>query len=510
MAFPNILYPISGEYTMNENVEIPDFFVDLNLDQVVNSITNLKQEYKLEPYFYMPLHDIETINARQDIFRDLENESVLKAIKIFAEKMVLVRRYLNMIEKLYVKYQKEGWFLEAAMIYCEAVEGIVRDLQETPIKSKGLVDFLAYVIEYTTSPRFLSLQSDSIECNINLSTIKYSVITKGNWVRVQKYKAEINYSKEVERTFEKFKQGKVKNYRIDLVSSSGMNHIKAQILDCVAKLFPSVFKELDAYYLKHLDFMDNIILTFDRQIQFFVSYYEFIVNLKRIGSEFCYPVVTKDKAVYAQETFDIALANKLLFESTPLVRNDFYLEGNERIFVVSGPNQGGKTTFARMFGQLHYLASLGCPVPGRNVALFLNDQIFTHFEKEEDIRNLRGKLQDDLVRIHNILERATSDSIIIVNELFTSTTLKDALFLNKEIIQRIIFLGALGIFVTFIDELSTLGEQTVSMVSTVVPEIPTQRTFKVIRLPADGLSYAICIAEKYHLTYHMIKERIFQ
>jgi DNA mismatch repair ATPase MutS len=176
--------------------------------------------------------------------------------------------------------------------------------------------------------------------------------------------------------------------------------------------------------------------------------------------------------------------------------------------VVSGPNQGGKTTFARLFGQLHYLACIGCRVPAGSAELFLFDRLFTLFEKQERPGDLRGKLQDDLLRARGILEGASERSLVLINEIFSSTTAADAAFLGQKILGRIIELDALCVCVTFIYELTQMGETIVSMMSCVDPDDPSRRTFKVLRKPPDRLSYALSIARKHRLTYASVKERI--
>jgi DNA mismatch repair ATPase MutS len=509
MTFHSILFERTEDSIKKETLEAPAFFVDLNLDQIIDTITAGKQEYNLKPFFYTSLNDIDAIKYRHEIMRDLENETLLENIKSFALKMIIMRRYLAMIDKLDYKYHKEGWFLEAVEIYCDAVNCLVHDLSLVDLKSRGLLAFRKYLTNYAKSDRFTSLLAETKKLKTDLSTVKYCVLIKGNSVKVRKYESEIDYSPEVEETFEKFKQGAVKDYKVRLSIGSGMNHVEAEILDLVAKLYPDIFFNLNSYCAQDANYLDEKISVFDREIQFYVVYLEYIAKIKRAGLKFCYPQISNEsKEVYNYEGFDLALANKRVTENSSIVCNDFYLKGKERIFVVSGPNQGGKTTFARTFGQLHYLASLGCPIPGMEAQLFLCDRLFTHFEKEENIKDLRGKLEDDLVRIYNILNEATSNSIIIINEILTSTTLKDAIFLGKKVIEKIIQLDLLCVWVTFVEELASFSEKTVSMVSTVVPENPALRTYKIVRRPADGLSYAISIAEKYRLTYDCLKERL--
>ncbi|MBW4056858.1 MAG: DNA mismatch repair protein MutS [Proteobacteria bacterium] len=509
MEYQSILFQTITDRDPDERLSPPDFFVDLALDQVVAAITAGKEEYDLKPFFYLPLNNVDAISFRHEIMRDLEDSPLFDSIKTFAETMRTMREHLAQEEKLSYKRQKERWFLDAVDIYCDAVTCLVRDFSRTECTSRGLVAFREYMTRYVSSERFNPLLEHTKKLKADLASIRYCMNINGLLVQGSKYEGESDYSAEVEATFERFKQGAVEEYAFKFSDSPSMNHVEASILDLVVQLYPDIFSALESYCAIYKDFRDSMIVTFDREIQFYIAWLEHITLFRKAGLSFCYPHISHiSKEVYNYQGFDLALAGKLISEQVTPVYNDFHLKDRERIIVVSGPNQGGKTTFARTFGQLHYLASLGCPIPGTKAQLYLFDSLFTHFEREEHSANLRGKLQDDLVRIHAILSGATPESIVIINEIFASTTFRDASDLSRMIAAKIIELDMLCVWVTFVDELSTLGEKTVSMVSTVVPENPALRTYKLIRRPADGLAYALSIAEKYRLTYDMIKERI--
>ncbi|MEO7067262.1 MAG: hypothetical protein ABI114_10170 [Rhodanobacter sp.] len=509
--FHSILFPQPNRAGQVLDASVPACFHDLNLDRLVDAVAARAAEYELAPFFYVRVDDADEVAYRQEVMRDLErSEALREAIAAFAASMRAMREHRERVQKCFYKQERERWLLEAMSAYANAVERLTTDVRQLGVTSRGLIAFGDYLAALVEGDVFKRLAADTRTVLADLSGIRYAVHIKGSTVTLRHDEDEADFSAMVEATFAKFRQGTTRDYRARFdVSSLGLNHVEAQILERVALLFPEVFHTLENYVDTHANDADACLVQFDREIQFYLAYFSHMQACRRRGLTFCYPQVSRTcKAIEAHDVFDLALATRMLEGSDRVVRNDFHLDGAERVFVVSGPNHGGKTTFARTVGQMHWLAGLGLPVPGTQAQLFLCDQIFTHFEREEDITSLRGKLKDDLVRIHHILDQVTPDSLVIMNEIFASTTLQDATWLGRKVMARLSELDLLAVCVTFLPELAMFDEKTVSMMSLVDPHDPAIRTCKVERKPADGVAYALAIAEKFRVTRRWLLQRI--
>ena len=521
--------------------DLRDHAADLYLDQIVSAITTGREDHEtLERWFFARTRDVATVQHRHDVFRDLEDPDVWSAIKTFSASTGEVSSHLSQAGAMRVLEQRQAWTLDAAAIYCSAVRTLAEQLGEAQLGSRGMQDVRRYLAAYAASQAFGQLEAATKECRAALGSVSYCVHIDGPRVTVRRYEGEADYSEEIQSVFERFRQGAVRSYLISYRMWPGMTRVGEQVLGLLVRLFPQEFARLGAHFERHAGFFDPGVRRFFSELQFYVSYRAFIDPLRAAGLSFCYPEVDgqpmgprEPKEELAEATFDLSLAALLVgqggtsegstseggtsagttsagttSEGSTVVTNDFRLEAGERIFVVSGPNQGGKTTFARTFGQLHHLAAIGVPVPGRRARIFLCDRIFTHFEREEDLSRRTGKLESDLLEMQRTLRSASSESVVIMNEVFSSTSLEDARLLGGEVMRRLLDLGCLGVYVTFVDELASLAPSVVSLISTVLPEDPATRTFKVVRGPADGLAYALALAEKHRVTYRQLLERI--
>src|SRR6266511_4862044 len=102
--FESILYQQPASVV---DVDEPEFFADLPLDQVRASITAGREDYQLEPFLHAPLREVDGVAYRHEIFRDLDGEAVRSAVIAFGEEMRRTRSYVTLARKQHYRYEKD-------------------------------------------------------------------------------------------------------------------------------------------------------------------------------------------------------------------------------------------------------------------------------------------------------------------------------------------------------------------------------------------------------------------
>ena len=321
VTFQSILFDEPEIGTNIDNLQAPEFFKDLYLDQVVHAITEDWKDYKLAPFFYLRLNDLDAISYRQEVMRDLEDVRLMDAIKSFSAQIRTMRERLKQAKDLYFKYATERAFLGAVEIYYQAIERLIQEFSALDIQSRGLLALREYLTSYTGSDSFRNLVTEAEKLRLDLADIKYCLVLKDDSVTVRHYDGESDYSTAVEETFSKFRRQTAKDYRVKVPIRDGMNHIQARVLDGVALLYPDVFRALDDFSAAHADYLDDRIARFDREIQFYVAYLTYVGKFRHTGLSFCLPQLSRtSKEIRGCDAFDIALADKPAFVPLCFIR----------------------------------------------------------------------------------------------------------------------------------------------------------------------------------------------
>ncbi|MGM0384905.1 MAG: MutS-related protein [Actinomycetota bacterium] len=499
----SLLHPLGGQVDVPTTA--PASVADLALDRVLATLLAGRAEYHLEEWFWAPLRTADAVEYRQEAMRDLQRPEVGDAVRDFSEGVGRVRHALANVAGFRHAVQRRATFLDAATTWVATVQRFAATLAGAHPTSRALGGLAGSVAEVVASADFVALAADSAKTRAAVDSIVYRLHVAGDRVEVSRASgAEGDYSAEIEAVFDRFRQGSVRSYVDHVSERAGMDHIEEAVADRVAGLYPRQFALLERFAAEHRGFVDPSLLAAERELQFHLVGLAFAERLRASGLPVCWPEVSTDRTLDLVGAHDPALA--IQRPSHPLVANDLRL-ADEQVAVVTGPNQGGKTTFARMAGAIVHLAALGLPVPAERARIPLPDRVLTHFGRTEDLADQRGALEDDLVRLREILSSATPRSLLVLNEVFASTTVADAVQLSRATLERILALGCGCIWVTFLTELAEVPG-VVSLVSQVDPADPSVRTFRVVQQAAGGPTWAEALAVAEGLDPETLRRRL--
>ena len=136
-----------------------------------------------------------------------------------------------------------------------------------------------------------------------------------------------------------------------------------------------------------------------------------------------------------------------------VVKNDCAINENDKTNLIIGANQSGKTTFLRALGSALVFGRAGLPVPAEKARLSLFKNLYTHFQRyDEDLKN-EGQLDTELAEMEKIVYSADRNSLILMNESFSSTGQKDAKQIACDVLSALCHVGAKVIYVTHITDM---------------------------------------------------------
>ena len=272
-------------------------------------------------------------------------------------------------------------------------------------------------------------------------------------------------------------------------------------------------KIVQAYVLENTEFLLNLMPEFE----FLVQGTKMQKQLLAKGCSLIIPEIRpmEERAFTATALYNPCVALKI---DGDIVPNDVAFDDKATIYVLTGPNRGGKSVITCAVGLAQVMMQLGMYVPAESAIISPVDGIYTHFPTGAEDTIDKGRLGEECARLGEIFDCITNLSLVLLDESLSSTGSYEASYIAAEVLGGLAHVGCRCLFSTHLHELAAeidnINRRSLEnggvAIDTLVAGIEDEgkRSFRIIRAKPDGKSYAHDIAASYGLTYEKILKRV--
>ena len=538
---------------------------DLGLEAFCNAISNDAQERRLITNVLSQITDDANVAAyRQQIFADIFRLPELrKTMMELFNKIKFLQDFSTMHKTSDEELGLWHLFhrLEELDDYIKIVETMRECLSDERIQSEGLISLKCYINELYKDACFAEMKTDIAAMKIKASDVQSVTLginvnerfeaTAIGLVSVNKkpfknsgvinnfanavasrdklrdtadWEGDMHYQlieKDEKRSFAEHMEseagllGAVSVIANSTMMNAGADEVAEKstfYLDAVMnKVLRSLVKKLRDTLTRYANVAIVNVSGLVPEFKYYIRCAEFISGLMEKGCVFCeaHPETEGETSMLAKGFYNLKLVMNMENVDT-IVPNDLSFDHKHMVYILTGANRGGKTTITQAVGQLFVLAQGGLFVPAKSFCYVPCDCIYTHFPADEDRTMNLGRLGEECVRFKEMFSLATSKSILLLNETFSTTSFEEGYYIARDSVKALLTKAVRTIYNTHMHK---LGEETEKLTcestgagaaSLVMQTEDGKRSFKVVLAKPEGSSYAKDIAEKFGVTYDML------
>jgi hypothetical protein len=507
---------------------------DLGVDDISRSFDlSFLSEHRIARLLAQPVADTEEILSRQSVFRDLRRHpKVCDAFRSIIPKIDELSAFATTRRESDSVLEQTIWRLGELELFTECVDILATAFAGAPdLSSERLAAVAARLAALQAGPDFVRLRTELPAMRRGLlqrQSLTLGVNLDERLRPVEVAVLSINAERFHERSIIGRLFGKAGSYATD--STIFATPLPPEITSATRGKIPlsPLFQELEQLIgdslrpvqrtlRSYVDVNTGLLNSLRGDAAFFLGAIRLAERLESGGIPVCIPDIVHTGNDNMDGMVNLHLAIRYIQgESEQPVPNNVSFRPDAQFSVLTGPNQGGKTTFTQGVGIVYLLAQNGLFVPARSARLRPADRIETHFPSAESGSLDTGRLSEETTRLSGLIDVISDRSIVLLNESLSSTGPQEAGVLAEELLRVFSAVGVRGVFATHLHGLARSvceDRATFSGVSSLVAEADISgdhafRTFRIREGSPDGSSFARDIALRHGLSYEQMIARL--